>query len=160
MRRARIATDHSPARHQDGRAASEFRAMKNLESALSERSAYQPRLFAIGAIVACLPVFAVAYDVKSAPLLAVSVLGWNLVPVAIGSLMYRAGKHSAAWGWLAAVAMFGTYVWVSVAFWGPGSTGALSFLWIPVWSILLVGPIGASVGALWSKVVRLRRRRS
>src|SRR5271157_6576964 len=105
------------------------------DPSFSKQGVYRSRLFAVGMVAACVPAFAVAYDVVSAPLFAAGLLGWSLVPVAIAWALFRSGRPAAAWGWLIAVATFGTYVWASVIFSSHGSTGVLSFLWIPVWNI-------------------------
>jgi hypothetical protein len=123
----------------------------------SMRGTYSPRVFAIATVAAAIPAFAVAYDLVSAPLLAAGLLVWSLLPVAFAWLLFGAQRRAAAWGWLIAIAIFGMYVWASVAFLGHGSTGVLSFFWIPVWSLILVGPIGACAGMILGRIFKSRR---
>jgi hypothetical protein len=110
--------------------------------------------FLVALIVALVVPVAIGFDARSAPLFALSVLVWNLIPVAIALVIYARGKHGAAWGWLVAIAVFASAVWISVAFLERGSTGAIAFLWIPVWSCLVVGPVGAFVGYLLGRLFR------
>lgn len=120
---------------------------------------YRSRLFYPALIGACVPAFAVAYDVRSDPLFAAGLLVWSLVPVMVAWLIFRTGRRAAAWGWLIAVAAFGLYVWTLVVSASHGSTGVLSFLWIPVWSMAIVGPTGAFVGMLLSRIIQSTRRK-
>jgi hypothetical protein len=115
--------------------------------------------FIVLMIAACLEPLAAAYDSRSEPLYAISLLTWSLIPAAIAWLIFRTGKHAAAICWLVAVTIFGLYVWALVIFWSHGSTDAIAFLWIPVWNSLIVGPMGAAIGVLLSRVIRSRSLR-
>src|SRR5215831_1902836 len=75
------------------------------------------------------------------------VLGWNVAPFAVAVILFLAGARAVAWGWLVAVALWGTWEAVSVVT-SHSSTASLGFLWGPVWSFTVLGPIGALIAII------------
>jgi hypothetical protein len=76
---------------------------------------------------------------------------WNLIPVGVGTgLLYSRFRWQGV-GWLwATLAASAWAVWVALIR-PQSSTASLIFLVLPVWSTVLVGPLGALVGALLSR---------
>jgi len=72
------------------------------------------------------------------------VLAWNVSPFVVSAIFFLAGAHAVAWGWLIAVALWGAWEAVSVVT-SHSSTASLGFLWGPVWSFTVLGPIGAVI---------------
>lgn len=134
--------------------------MQSADSRGTGRALNRYRAFVVALIASCGVPLAIAYDFVSAPMFALGILIAGLIPVVIGWLIFRAGRRSAAWGWLFAIATFGGYVWASVSLWGHGSTGAISFLWVPIWNLVLVGPIGAFLGVTVSRMATSRIKRN
>lgn len=81
---------------------------------------------------------------------------WNLVPVGLGTgLLYSRFRWQGV-GWLCATLAASVWaIWVALIR-PQSSTASLIFLVLPVWSTVLVGPLGALVGTLLSR----RRPRS
>jgi len=88
-----------------------------------------------------------AYDVRSDYLIAFALLLWGLLPLSIPIVLFHVQKRFAAWGWLLMVLVFGYFVLITVAR-SESSTAAFDFLWAPLWSLVLVGPVGALVGSV------------
>jgi hypothetical protein len=105
------------------------------------------RLFRVLLLLAVIGPIAIAYDAISDVPYSITLLIWNLLPVAAAFVMFKKGYSSQAFGWLLAVTSFITYIWASIAFASDNtSTAAITFLWIPLWNMIVVGPIGASAG--------------
>ena len=69
-------------------------------------------------------------------------------PSLVAIVMFIAGARFPAWGWLIAVAAYGLWS-VAAVLYSDRSTAALGFMWAPIWSFLVVGPIGAVVAFLF-----------
>jgi hypothetical protein len=83
-------------------------------------------------------------------------LVWNVVPVSIGAL----AAYSKFWrygvGWLLAILASSTWaVWVGLLH-PQGSTSALIFLFLPLWNVVVVGPVGALLAVLWGRYAARR----
>jgi hypothetical protein len=81
---------------------------------------------------------------------------WNLVPVLLGSLLAYSRFQAQGVGWLSATLASSAWaVWAGLL--DPqGSTSALIFLFLPAWNVVLVGPAGAMLGALWKRYAARR----
>lgn len=109
------------------------------------------RLFWIVVAIAALPQVSVAYVYASAPpMFLVLLVLWNIAPILVAAIMFTAGAHYPAWGWLISVALFGLWTVVAVLQ-SDSSTSALGFMWTPIWSFLVVGPFGAGIAILLVK---------
>ena len=109
------------------------------------------RRFYIVTLSAVLPQLAVVYVYSAAPpMFIVLILLWNLAPFVIAIILFAAGARAASWGWLIAVALWACWEVVTVVS-SERSTAALGFMWAPVWSLTLVGPLGAGIGILRAK---------
>jgi len=82
------------------------------------------------------------------------VLGWNVAPMVVSAVFFVAGARPMAWGWLIAVAAWGAWEALSVAT-SHSSTAFLAFIWGPLWSFTVFGPVGALI-----VVLRNRRKLS
>ena len=110
--------------------------------------------FGLAVCLAALPQLLALYTYSEAPsAFLLFVLGWNLAPFAIAAVLFSASAHTAAWGWLTAVALWGTWEVIGVLT-SHNSTAGLGFLWGPVWSFTVAGPIGAGVGILHARSQR------
>lgn len=111
-------------------------------------------VFLAALVLASGPGLFAAYDMISAPIFAAGLLvGWAM-PLLIAFLIFRARRYLAAWGWFLAVLVFSYLVLVNVLQ-SHRSTASLDFLFAPVWSTFIVGPLGAGIGLL---LARLRRK--
>ena len=114
----------------------------------------QSQWFGLAICLAALPQLAVLYTYAEAPsIFLLFVLGWNFAPFVVAAVFFYAGAHAAAWGWLIAVALWGTWEVIGVVT-SHSSTAGLGFLWGPVWSLTVAGPIGAGIGILHAKSQR------
>jgi hypothetical protein len=108
-------------------------------------------LFWIAIALAALPQLSVLHAYASAPLLFLILLVlWNIAPLLVAVVMFVAGARYPAWGWLIGVAAYGLWSAMAVLY-SERSTAALGFMWAPIWSFLIVGPIGAGVALLFIK---------
>lgn len=85
------------------------------------------------------------------------VLLWNMAPIVTSSIFFVAGARPAAWGWLVAVALWETWTAISVVA-SHSSSASLGFMWAPIWSFTLVGPIGAGIALLHVRRQRIEKR--
>lgn len=108
------------------------------------------RIFVAAMVVASGPAFFAAYDLRAAPLFAVGLLLWGLLPLAIAYLIFHFRRQHAAWGWIAAVLVHSYFV-VANVLQSQSSTAAIDFLWMPAWNIVVVGPVGALIGFLLAR---------
>lgn len=112
------------------------------------RALSNPLRFSLILAIAALSQLAVAYVYWAAQLQFIVLLVlWNLAPFAIAVILFIAGARYAAWGWLIGVALFGLWS-VSAVLHSDRSTAALGFMWAPVWSFVLAGPVGAGLAIL------------
>ena len=88
------------------------------------------------------------------------VLLWNLVPVAVGArAAYSRFRHQGV-AWLLATMVSSSWaVWVGLLK-PQGSTGALIFLFLPAWNLVVVGPAAAMLATLWGRYATRRVPRS
>jgi hypothetical protein len=108
----------------------------------------EPHRFWVVVAIAALSQLSVAYTYASAPLIFLTLIVlWNIAPLLVAVIMYVAGARSPAWGWLVAVAIFGLWSVLAVLR-SDSSTAALGFMWTPIWSFLIAGPIGAGIAIL------------
>ena len=115
-------------------------------------------LFWLVVLLAALPhLYAAAEGLTASNLtFSVSALAWSLSPIAVPVIMALARAKSAAWGWLVAITAFGYFIFATVFVWPQGSTAAIALFWAPIWSLIIVGPLGAIIGV----VVALRYEES
>jgi hypothetical protein len=87
-------------------------------------------------------------------------LAWNLAPVIVGAFAAYSKYRREGVGWLLATLVSSAWaVWVGLLH-PTGSTAALIFLFLPLWNLLVVGPIGALVAMVWNPyMVRRATRR-
>jgi hypothetical protein len=82
-----------------------------------------------------------------------SVLAWNLFPVAVGALAAYSRFPRHGIGWLLATLLGSCWaVWAGLLH-PTGSTSALIFLVLPLWNLALLGPAGWLLGILWGRYV-------
>jgi hypothetical protein len=83
-------------------------------------------------------------------------LAWNLAPVIVGSFAAYSKYQREGVGWLLATFASSSWaVWVGLLH-PKGSTAALIFLFLPLWNLLAIGPLGALLAVVWSQS-RMRR---
>src|SRR5712691_3606747 len=102
------------------------------------------RIFAAVMVVASGPAIFAAYDVRAAPVFAVGLLLWGLLPLGIAYLIFRFRRKYAAWGWLAGVIAHSYFV-LAYVHQSRTSPPALDFLWAPAWNIAIFGPFRALI---------------
>jgi hypothetical protein len=105
------------------------------------------RLFMAATVVASGPALYASYDVRTSPFFAAFLLIWSLAPIAVPYLILFFGRHLAAWGWNLAVLAYGYFGLITVLQ-SESSTASIDFLWIPVWNMVIFGPLGALIGVL------------
>ena len=111
----------------------------------------RPHRFWVVAFLAVLPQLTVAHVYSDAPPMFIALLLlWNVAPVVVATILFIAGAHSASWGWLIAVALWGCWAVITVVP-SASSTAALGFMWAPIWSFTLIGPLGAGIAILRAK---------
>jgi hypothetical protein len=108
------------------------------------------RAFVVAALVASAPPMLGAYNMRAAPFFAIGLLVWGLLPIAIAFLIHRFQRWHAAWGWLTAILVF-AYISLVQILQSKSSTASLDYLFIPLWSASIAGPIGAFIGTLLSR---------
>jgi hypothetical protein len=107
--------------------------------------------FWISVVIFALPVLYVAYDFSDATLgVQMESSLWFAAPLMIAVILFVFGAKAAAWGWLIAVGVT-TYITVVEVYLSASSTGSLAFFWVPIWNVLLVGPVGLAIGILTRK---------
>ena len=75
-------------------------------------------------------------------------LAWSLSPFLIGLLLWRVGvSHALASGYSWASLVGALYVHYTVFIRPTGSTAALGLLFMPLWNLLVLGPVG--MGLSW-----------
>jgi hypothetical protein len=78
-------------------------------------------------------------------------LAWNLAPVVVGAVAAYSKYRREGVGWLlATLASSAWAVWVGLLH-PTGSTAALIFLFLPLWNLLAIGPLGALLAVVWSQ---------
>ncbi len=73
---------------------------------------------------------------------------WELVPVAIAAFLWLFEKRWYAIWWLVPVAILLFTANLEIFIWPSSSTAALLALFVPVWSLFVVGPISLLIGRL------------
>jgi hypothetical protein len=111
------------------------------------------RIFIAVTVLAALPHIYVAYGSTAAPLFALALCGWGLVPLAIGFVIFRLHRQYAAWGWIVLVTAHNYVVLVTVPQ-SESSTAALDYVTAPLLNVVIVGPLGALVGVLLARAVQ------
>ena len=104
-------------------------------------------------LLAALPYIYVAYGSQAAPLFALGLFCWGLVPLAIAFVIFHLHRQYAAWGWMVLVAAHNYFVLVNVRH-SESSTAAIDYVTAPLLNILVVGPLGALVGVLLARAIR------
>lgn len=79
-----------------------------------------------------------------------SILVWNLVPIAVAPFLFLAEFRPAAWGWLTTVAFGSTWNSAAVLL-SRNSTAVLGWFWEPIWAVTIVGPVGAAIAVLYAR---------
>jgi len=84
----------------------------------------------------------------------VALLGWSIVPYAVATALALMSR-SALVGIvpMALVLLVDAWIYYEVFIHPKGSTAALALLWMPLWNLILVVPIGAGAGWVWSSVL-------
>jgi hypothetical protein len=76
---------------------------------------------------------------------------WNVTPVLVGLALLRTRFRSLGIGWLVATLAGSCWaVWVGLLR-PTGSTSSLIFLFMPMWNLALVGPVGLLLASLWQR---------
>jgi hypothetical protein len=87
----------------------------------------------------------------------VSLFAFSLTPYAVSAILARRWRAvSSALGFAAGALAGDVFMHYSVFIAPKGSTAALGLLFMPVWNLLLLGPIGAFLGWACARVVRNR----
>ena len=74
---------------------------------------------------------------------------WLLAPIVVTFILGMFAERGVAWGWNIGVAALYVATYVSIFVWPTGSTAPIALLFIPLWGLLLIGPIGAGIGHAW-----------
>jgi hypothetical protein len=83
-------------------------------------------------------------------------LGWNVLPVLVGTVAAYSRFRRQGVGWLIATLAGSTWaVWAGLLH-PRGSTGALIFLFLPAWNLGLLGPVGALLAVGWGRFAARR----
>lgn len=115
--------------------------------------------FAIANGVAVLPqllIISIAAQTHSAFVLVL--LFWNVAPIVMSAVLFIAREQAAAWGWLIAAGIWGLWEASSVLI-SNSSTAFPAFIWGPIWSLTIMGPIGAGIAFLRAKRQRIEKKR-
>jgi len=76
---------------------------------------------------------------------------WSAVPTGVGAVAAYSKFRRGGVGWLVATLASSTWaVWVGLLH-PKGSTSALVFLFLPLWNLVAVGPVGALLAVLWGR---------
>jgi len=76
---------------------------------------------------------------------------WSAVPIGVGAVAAYSKFRRGGVGWLVATLASSTWaVWVGLLH-PKGSTSALVFLFLPLWNLVAVGPVGALLAVLWGR---------
>lgn len=110
------------------------------------------RIFIAVMVFAGLPYIYVAYGSKAAPLFALGLFGWSLVPLAIAFVIFHVRRQHAAWGWIVLVAAHNYFVLVNVRQ-SESSTAALDYVTAPLLNVVIIGPLGALIGVLLARAI-------
>jgi hypothetical protein len=85
-----------------------------------------------------------------------AMLAWNLAPVVVGSFAAYSKYQREGVGWLLATLASSSWaVWIGLLH-PKGSTAALIFLFLPLWNLLAIGPLGALLAVVWSQYLMQR----
>ena len=115
--------------------------------------------FAIANCVAVLPqLLLIGISSQELSAFGLLVLVWNVAPIVMSAAFLIAGARSAAWGWLIGAGTWGLWE-ASSAVISNSSTAFLAFIWGPIWSFTIVGPIGAGIGILRAKRLLTEKER-
>jgi hypothetical protein len=115
--------------------------------------------FAIANCVAVLPQLLVISVFSQGPsAFVLLVLLWNVAPIVMSAVFFLAGARPAGWGWLLAAGTWGLWEAISVVI-SDSSTASLAFMWAPIWSFTVVGPIGAGIAILHARRQRVETER-
>ena len=94
-------------------------------------------------------------------LFVVGLFAFSLTPYAVAVMLARFGRMASSALGFAAGALIGdlyTHYSVFIAPWG--STAALGLLFMPLWNLLLIGPLGALVGWAIARLISRQSRRN
>jgi hypothetical protein len=135
------------------------RATQNTDRRSNPMLTSPGRRFAIANCVAVLPQLLVLYASSDRPSpFVLLVLLWNVAPIAMSAVFFIAGARAAAWGWLIAAGTWGLWEASSVVL-SNSSTAFLALIWGPIWSLTIVGPIGAGIAILRARRLRVEKER-
>jgi hypothetical protein len=90
---------------------------------------------------------------------ALSLWLWSLLPYAVGFFLYwKLSWQLRAAGWLLCVLVMDLVMHWSVFIEPQGSTAALGLLFMPLWNLLVVGPVGALFGWMTTRLATSSRK--
>ena len=93
-------------------------------------------------------------------LFVVGLFAFSLTPYGVAAILARFGRMaSSALGFAVGALIGDLYMRYSVFIAPKGSTAALGLLFMPMWNLLLIGPVGALVGWAISRFMGIRSRR-
>lgn len=87
------------------------------------------------------------------------ILLWELVPVAAAGLLWFSGRRWYAGFWLVPVSFLLIASNLEIFIWPSGSTAGLVGIFLPLWCLLIVGPISMLIARVLRSVIdRVRDR--
>ena len=110
------------------------------------------RFFIATTVAASGPALYAAWDFRASPLFSAFILIWSLSPIAVPYILLYFDHKFPAWGWNLAVLAYGWFGLMAVLQ-SKHSTASIDFLWIPVWNMVIFGPIGAGIGLLVARSI-------
>ena len=122
---------------------------------------YRPLLLTIAA--GCfLHLYTFAFKVEGGwSFFVIGLLAFSLTPYAVAAMLARFGRMaSSAVGFAAGALMGDLYMHYSVFIAPKGSTTALGLLFMPLWNLLVLGPVGALIGWAVARYIGKRSRRA
>ena len=94
-------------------------------------------------------------------LFVVGLLAFSLTPYAVAEILARFGRMaSSALGFAAGALIGDLYMHYSVFMAPKGSTAALGLLFMPLWNLLILGPVGALIGWAIARFMGRQSRRN
>ena len=94
-------------------------------------------------------------------LFVVGLFAFSLTPYAVAAMLARFGRMaSGALGFAVGALIGDFYMHYSVFIAPGGSTAALGLLFMPLWNLLLIGPLGALVGWAIARLISRQSRRN
>ncbi len=117
------------------------------------RSMKRSHLLATGLVLLGIALHAHIGLVKSTSI-SLPLLLWSISPYVIGGLLVAAGPSHVFVGALALVCMADLLLFRSIFTYPTSSTAPIALIFMPMWNIVVIGPIGALLGWLFAWLVR------